>query len=141
MRQQRRAEVMLCSWNVATWKLDRVADLSSEVLVVKSGRKRQQETDSCINSREDTVVSFRAYWVLYVVLWRSGVRAKPGIIMVGWRELQPTRLINEGRYDREWKRCRQKSLSRAVVGSHPWLVRVQHFVQNNRTPTFFVYLL
>ena len=25
--------------------------------VVKSGRKRQQETDSCINSREDTVVS------------------------------------------------------------------------------------
>ena len=31
--------------------------------VVKSGRKRQQETDSCINSREDTVVSFRAYWV------------------------------------------------------------------------------
>ena len=29
--------------------------------VVKSGRKRQQETDSCINSREDTVVSFRAY--------------------------------------------------------------------------------
>ena len=26
--------------------------------VVKSGRKRQQETDSCINSREDTVVSF-----------------------------------------------------------------------------------
>ena len=32
-------------------------------IVVKSGRKRQQETDSCINSREDTVVSFRAYWV------------------------------------------------------------------------------
>ena len=28
------------------------------VFVVKSGRKRQQETDSCINSREDTVVSF-----------------------------------------------------------------------------------
>ena len=26
--------------------------------VVKSGRKRQQETDSCINTREDTVVSF-----------------------------------------------------------------------------------
>ena len=29
--------------------------------VVKNGRKRQQETDSCISSREDTVVSFRAY--------------------------------------------------------------------------------
>ena len=26
------------------------------VSVVKSGRKRQQETDSCINSRKDTVV-------------------------------------------------------------------------------------
>ena len=34
---------------------------SSTRYVVKSGRKRQQETDSCINSREDTVVSFRAY--------------------------------------------------------------------------------
>ena len=34
-----------------------------ELSVVKSGHKRQQETDSCINSREDTVVSFRAYWV------------------------------------------------------------------------------
>ena len=34
---------------------------SSLLNVVKSGRKRQQETDSCINSREDIVVSFRAY--------------------------------------------------------------------------------
>ena len=33
----------------------------SAISVVKRGRKRQQETDSCINSREDTVVSFRAY--------------------------------------------------------------------------------
>ena len=36
---------------------------AKETFVVKSGRKRQQETDSCINPREDTVVSFRAYWV------------------------------------------------------------------------------
>ena len=27
----------------------------------RAGVKRQQETDSCIYSREDTVVSFRAY--------------------------------------------------------------------------------
>ena len=33
----------------------------ANINVVKSGHKRQQETDSCINSREDTVVSFRAY--------------------------------------------------------------------------------
>ena len=35
--------------------------LTPSAPVVKSGRKKLQETDSCMNSREDTVVSFRAY--------------------------------------------------------------------------------
>ena len=41
-------------------RCDAVDDYITErdtILVGKSGRKRQQETDSCISSREDTVVS------------------------------------------------------------------------------------
>ena len=94
---------MAYSCNPATWRLDRVAGLSSEVL-------------------------------LYVVLWRSGVRTKSGINMVGWRELQLTRLTNEGRLGRGRKRSRQKSPCRTVVGSRPWIGRVQHSGQYNRTP-------
>ena len=93
---------MAYSCNPATWRLDRVADLRSEVL-------------------------------LYVVLWRSGVRTKSGINMVGWRELQLTRLTNEGRLGRGRKRSRQKSPCRTVVGSRRWIGRVQHSVQYNRT--------
>ena len=36
---------------------DCVRCILTKDIVVKSRRKRQQETDSCINSREDTVVS------------------------------------------------------------------------------------
>ena len=99
---------MAYSCNPATWRLDRVAGLSSEVL-------------------------------LYVVLWRSGVRTKSGINMVGWRELQLTRLTNEGRLGRGRKRSRQKSPCRTVVGSRRWIGRVQHSVQYNRTSIFFIF--
>ena len=47
-------------WNHVLWSDEmKINFFGSDV--VKSGRKRQQETDSCINSREDTVVSFRRY--------------------------------------------------------------------------------
>ena len=100
---------MAYSCNPATWRLDRVAGLSSEIL-------------------------------LYVVLWRSGVRTKSGINMAGWRELQLTRLTNEGRLGRGRQRSRQKSPCRTVVGSRPWIGRVQHSGQYNRTPIFFYFV-
>ena len=60
------AVVSILLYGCTTWtltkrlekKLDGNYTRMLRAIVVKNGRKRQQETDSCINSREDTVVSF-----------------------------------------------------------------------------------
>ena len=49
-------------------------------------------------------------------LCRSGVRAKPGVNMVGLAEARTTRLSKEGRIGPGRKRSRQKSPRWAVVG-------------------------
>ena len=51
-----------------------------------------------------------------VVLWRSGVRIKLGIDMVGSAEARTTRLTKEGRTGPGWKHSRQKSPCGAVMG-------------------------
>lgn len=51
-----------------------------------------------------------------VVLWRSGVRIKLGIDMVGSAEARTTRLSKEGRIGPGRGRSRQKSLCGAVMG-------------------------
>lgn len=54
--------------------------------------------------------------LLVVILWRSGVRTKLGIDMVGSAEARTTRLSKEGRIGPGRKRSRQKSPCGAVVG-------------------------
>ncbi len=54
--------------------------------------------------------------LLVGALCRSGVRAKPGIDMVGPAEARTTRLSKEGRNGPGWKHSRQKSPCWAVVG-------------------------
>ena len=54
--------------------------------------------------------------LLVVALWRSGVRAKLGIDMVGSAEAETTRSSKEGRTGPGRKLSRQKSPCGAVVG-------------------------
>jgi len=58
-------------------------------------------------------------------LCRPGVRAKPGINMVGGGEPLPSRLPKERRTGPGRKRSRQKSPCQAVVGSRPWIGSVR----------------
>lgn len=78
--------------------------------------------------------------LLVVALWRSGVRTKLGIDMVGSAEARTTRSSKEGRTGPGRKRSRQKSPCGAVVGLRSWIGSGWQPGQHSGTQSFFAVL-